>query len=101
MKKRWLRIGAVLMAAWLAFVGVVYTKMTAPPEEFTAFMAKLPMPAMMVFPFETLWTSARAGTLEPGETAPDFHLATADGAVKVRLSDHRGRPVVLIFGSYT
>jgi peroxiredoxin Q/BCP len=34
--------------------------------------------------------------LEPGQTAPDFTL-TADDGSKVRLSDLKGRPVVLYF----
>ncbi len=36
-----------------------------------------------------------------GEMAPDFELATLDGDARVRLSAHRGKPVGLIFGSYT
>jgi cytochrome oxidase Cu insertion factor (SCO1/SenC/PrrC family) len=101
MKRRLLVTAALLMVGWVAFVSFIYAKMTAPPEEFTATMAKLPMPAMMLFPFETLWSSARAGTLQPGDIAPDFELQTADRARTIRLSDYRGRPVVIVFGSYT
>lgn len=37
-----------------------------------------------------------------GQTAPDFELATLDGARKTRLSSFQGRrPVVLLFGSFT
>lgn len=37
-----------------------------------------------------------------GSPAPDFDLAILDGdGARVRLSDLRGRPVGLIFGSYT
>jgi hypothetical protein len=36
-----------------------------------------------------------------GEPAPDFEISLLDGDQKVRLSDLRGRPVGLIFGSYT
>lgn len=36
-----------------------------------------------------------------GLAAPDFELAGPDGHDVVRLSELRGRPVVLIFGSYT
>lgn len=37
-----------------------------------------------------------------GEEAPDFELPLLHGDSKtVRLSDLRGRPVALIFGSYT
>lgn len=101
MKRRILQAGAVSMACWLVFAAFIYTKMSATPQEFTAVMAELPMPAMMVVPFQPLWAIARAGALKPGDMAPDFELATADRTQKVRLSDQRGRPVVLIFGSYT
>ncbi len=38
-----------------------------------------------------------------GEKAPDFDLPTSDGSGRVRLVDllAKGRPVVLVFGSYT
>lgn len=36
-----------------------------------------------------------------GETAPDFTLPTHDGASSVTLSKSRGKPVILIFGSFT
>ena len=37
-----------------------------------------------------------------GMEAPDFDLAVLDGdGARVRLRDQRGRPVALIFGSYT
>lgn len=36
-----------------------------------------------------------------GTMAPDFELAPPDGGGSVRLSDRRGRPVALIFGSWT
>ena len=36
-----------------------------------------------------------------GDAAPDFCLSRLDGSGEVRLSDHCGRPVVLVFGSYT
>ena len=37
----------------------------------------------------------------PGDVAPDFELADATGANPVRLSSLRGRPVALVFGSFT
>jgi hypothetical protein len=37
----------------------------------------------------------------PGDPAPDFELALLDGSATVKLSDLRGRPAGLIFGSYT
>ncbi len=39
--------------------------------------------------------------VEPGDMAPDFTLALADGRAHVTLSDLRGTPVVLVFGSFT
>ena len=38
--------------------------------------------------------------IQPGEMAPDFELPAASGAT-VRLSDLRGKPVLLHFGSPT
>ena len=95
-------IAAVLVIAWLGFLALVYSKMTGTPEQFGAFMAKMPMPGYFVLPFETLWSRARAGTVNVGDPAPDFELSTVDNSGKVRLSSFRGsKPVVLIFGSYT
>ena len=38
--------------------------------------------------------------LQPGELAPDFELPSTDGRT-IRLSELRGHPVLLHFGSYT
>ena len=38
--------------------------------------------------------------IQPGEMAPDFELPQAGGG-SIRLSDLRGRPVLLHFGSYS
>jgi hypothetical protein len=44
----------------------------------------------------------RQGDLKPGDKAPDVPLLALDGTSKVRLRDRMGgRPLVLIFGSYT
>jgi len=92
----------VLFVAWLGFIGFMYYEMCRPPAQFAAFMAKMPMIVMLAGPFETMWNSARGGTLHPGDLAPDFHLKTRDGKSEVSLASFRGsRPVVLIFGSYT
>ena len=67
-------------------------------------MAKVPQPAaFFVLPFETLWLRARAGTLSVGDRAPDFTLNTLDKTATVQLSslNVQGKPVVLVFGSYT
>ncbi len=39
--------------------------------------------------------------VDEGDPAPDFTLATPDGTSQVTLSELRGKPVVLVFGSYT
>lgn len=44
-------------------------------------------------------TIERAG-IRPGEPAPDFELPEAGGGT-LRLSELRGRPVLLRFGSFT
>ncbi|NOR89911.1 MAG: redoxin domain-containing protein, partial [Anaerolineales bacterium] len=36
-----------------------------------------------------------------GELAPDFELRDSRGANPLRLSDLKGKPVALIFGSFT
>jgi AhpC/TSA family protein/EF hand domain-containing protein len=36
-----------------------------------------------------------------GQKAPDFRLKTQDGTREIALSDLRGKPVVLVFGSFT
>jgi hypothetical protein len=44
----------------------------------------------------------QAGSLRPGDEAPNFKLARLGGGEEVELASFRGkRPVVLIFGSYT
>ena len=92
----------ILLAMYLSLCVGFYWAMSQPPDVFGRVMAKTPLPVMMVLPFETLWNSARAGRLEPGDPAPDFRLPTLDHKATVQLSSFRGsRPVVLVFGSYT
>ncbi|HET9949871.1 MAG TPA: hypothetical protein VFQ22_13200 [Longimicrobiales bacterium] len=43
----------------------------------------------------------RGEGVPPGELAPDFSLPRADGAGQLRLSDLRGEPVLVHFGSVT
>jgi hypothetical protein len=103
-KRALLRAFAVIALLWLLACGVLYDVMRQPPETFARFMAKIPGPvAFLVLPFETLWTHARAGDLQVGDPAPDFSLMRLDKSASVQLSTltAQGRPVVLIFGSYT
>ena len=53
-----------LLVLWLLFLGAIYFTMRQPPERFATAIAKLPGPAFMLFPFETLWLRARAGSLQ-------------------------------------
>jgi hypothetical protein len=96
------RLGVLLLALYIAFLGGMFWVMRQPPERFGAIMRHFPMPAMLLVPFESMWNVARGGTLHVGDAAPDFTLTTADKKSEVRLSSLRGRmPVVLVFGSYT
>ena len=101
--KRWLTATLVLLlCAWIGFVGYIDRAMHQPPEVFGHVMAKMPMPAYFLFPFETMWTSARKGSLKVGDRAPDFTLQTLDTKVPVQLASlWASKPVVLVFGSYT
>ena len=50
--------------------------------------------------FADLWRSVLGEGLQPGSEAPDFELETTEGG-RLRLSELRGRPVLLHIGSYT
>jgi hypothetical protein len=102
-RKRLIGIFAVLMTAYLAFGGLVWWAMNQPPETFGRVMKRMPGPVVfLLFPFETLWTRARAGNLQTGDPAPDFSLLKLDKSDRVQLSAlNQGKPVVLVFGSYT
>lgn len=94
----------VIAALWIVCCVALYGVMRRPPERFGQMMARVPeQVAFLVLPFETLWLHARAGTLQVGDSAPDFMLAKLDKSERVRLSSFavQGKPVVLIFGSYT
>jgi hypothetical protein len=89
---------------WLVTCGVIYHFMRQPPERFGRFMTKIPAPvAFLAFPFETMWTRAREGQLGVGDYAPDFTLTKLDRSAQIQLSSltAQGKPVALIFGSYT
>ena len=103
-KRAMVRAFPVIALVWVLGCAALYHIMRQPPETFARFMAHLPGPVpFLLFPFETLWTHARAGDLQVGDPAPDFSLMKLDKGASVRLSTltAQGRPVVLIFGSYT
>jgi hypothetical protein len=94
---------AGLMVGYFSFAAYVWWAMRQPPETFGRVMARMPGPVpFLIFPFETAWTHARAGTLHVGDRAPDFSLLKVDKSERVRLSAlNQRQPVVLVFGSYT
>ena len=94
-------LAVVLLCLWGSLLVSIGWAMRQPPEKFGRVMSHMPGPAFLLFPFETMWTKARAGTIHPGEMAPDFTLPTLDHQSSVQLSSLRGKPVVLVFGSYT
>ena len=101
-RKLAVKVGAVVVALYVATSAALYWVMRQPPEFFGRVMKHVPMVAMIVLPFEPLWLNARGGHLKVGDAAPDFTLDTYDKKARVQLSSFRGqKPVVLVFGSYT
>lgn len=101
-KRRLGWIAGAVAVLWLGFVASVDWAMHQPPEVFGHVMARMPMPAYFLFPFETMWIHARAGDLKVGDVAPDFPLKTLETKEPVQLASlWTEKPVVLVFGSYT
>jgi hypothetical protein len=97
-----LKLVAGLVLLWMVAVGAFYGAMRLPPGQFCEVAARIPPMLMMgVIPFRPLWMHARAGALNIGDMAPDFTLPRQDKTGTVQLASLRGKPVVLIFGSYT
>lgn len=103
--KKWIVITlSVLVPLWLIGCAAIYYAMCKPPDQFGHVMARIPGPAaFLVFPFESMWMKARRGTLNLGDTAPDFTLTKIDKSGQIQLSSFTAqkKPVVLVFGSYT
>jgi hypothetical protein len=101
---RWIAGGAVaVLVLYGLLLGVLAFAMLQPPERFGLIMKHLPQALVWsVTPAEGMWLWARRGDLREGDVAPDFTLSSLDRSHEVSLSSHRGgRPVVLVFGSYT
>jgi hypothetical protein len=92
----------LLVCGYASLLFTVNRAMHESPEQFGKLMSRMPMPIFLIVPFETMWTHARAGTLNVGDHAPDFSLTTLDKTAKLSLASIRNnKPVVLVFGSYT
>lgn len=92
-----------LAITYVACGFMIWRAMHKPPEEFARVIAKLPGPVpFLLFPFQSMWLRARAGHLQVGDQAPDFSLLSVDRSERVQLSElNKGKPAVLVFGSYT
>lgn len=102
MRSRLLKVALVLGVVYVLLCGALLVAMLQPPARFGQIMAKTENPLLFIaLPFKSLWYLARDGSVEAGDHAPDFELGRHDDSSRVRLSSLRGRPVVLIFGSYT
>ena len=101
--RRWLLPTAgVLFVAWIGFLTYVNWAMHQSPEVFGHVMARMPMPAYFVIPFETLWSRARAGHVNVGDAAPSLPVKRLEDKTPVELGSlWNDKPVVLVFGSYT
>jgi hypothetical protein len=97
-----LRLLLAVAAVYVVLFGVVLLAMLRPPQQFGLLMKRMPQVVIWaLLPTRQMWLWARKGVLEEGQPAPDFSLSTHDQSGRVTLSAHRGRPVVLVFGSYT
>ena len=100
--KRILQVAGALLALYAVALAGFYYAMCRPPEQFSRVMMHTGPVPFLLFPFEAMWKSARAGHLKVGDRAPDFTLPLLDHSGSLTLSSLRGvRPIVLIFGSYT
>jgi hypothetical protein len=102
LRKAALRFAAALVMVYGLLFATVAAAMLQTPDRFGMFMRYAPGPLVFgALPFERMWLWAREGPLRHGDPAPEFNLATHDESGRVSLSSLRGRPVVLVFGSYT
>jgi len=105
--RRWGKVLLVVIAGmavtYVSLGGYLWWAMHQPPEIFAGAVARMPQPVVfLLYPFETLWTHARAGGLNLGDRAPDFSLLKVDRSERIQFSAlNLHKPVVLVFGSYT
>jgi ferric-dicitrate binding protein FerR (iron transport regulator) len=84
--KLWRKVALALLGAAVLFAGLAVWKIG--PRN--------------VYGLARYGTQRREGDLRVGQSAPDVSLVSLDGKARVRLADSTGgRPLVLVFGSYT
>lgn len=105
MRKPWKRRLLLLVVAgavlYVALSAALFAIMLQPPDVIGSFFKRIPWPVFATLPMERLWLRAREGSLRVGDPAPGFDLATFDKRSRVSLASLRGKPAVLVFGSYT
>ena len=99
--RRALRVVAAIAVVYALLSAALFAIMMQPPATVGSLFKRIPWPFFAALPMERLWMRARAGTLEVGDTAPAFDLATFDKQSRVSSASLRGKPAVLVFGSYT
>lgn len=99
--RRLLKLGLAAAGLYAASSAAVFAIMTRPPEVIGSFFKRTPWPFFAALPMKRLWLRAREGRLRVGDAAPAFDLATFDKQARVSLASLRGKPAVLVFGSYT
>lgn len=83
---KWTGISAAVL---LAAVYVALSVMAGGPKD-ALYMVRYALPYM------------HRGVLQVGDAGPDAPLVALDGETRFRLHDHlAGRPLVLVFGSFT
>jgi hypothetical protein len=98
------RLTTIVVAAAVLYAvlsAALFAIMRQPPDVIGAFFKRIPWPFFAALPMKPLWLRAREGALRVGDTAPPFDLATFDKRSRVSLQSLRGKPAVLVFGSYT
>jgi cytochrome c biogenesis protein CcmG, thiol:disulfide interchange protein DsbE len=92
----WLILAAILLLVLL--MGLLLWQSWEPQ---TIEVGPLPESSLQSLPApstsSTLLSLASAGSLSIGQPAPDFSLKTLDGQTTVKLSELRGKPVILNF----
>ena len=89
----------LLLCAALGAAGAACA--SAPPEKSTSTSPIDELLAQLPPGVDPSWLHFTEPSVKVGDLAPDFELVDARGGGNHRLSALRGRPVLLVFGSYT